>query len=53
MIESKQQFIELMASSRAVQFGGFSTKSGRKISYFINTEELMYGELDLVGKMHT
>ena len=53
MTESRQQFIELLALSGAVQFGDFTAKSGRKTPYFINTGKLMYGDqLDLVGKMY-
>ena len=53
MTESRQQFIELLALSGAVQFGDFIANSGRKTPYFINTGKLMYGDqLDLVGKMY-
>ena len=33
----KQQFIEFMVRSGALTFGDFTTKSGRKTPYFINT----------------
>ncbi len=46
----KAQFIELMAKSGVLMFGEFTTKSGRKTPYFVNSGHFMTGEhADLAG----
>jgi len=36
-VSYKEEFVEFMLSAGALAFGDFTTKSGRKTSYFINT----------------
>lgn len=40
----KQQFIEFMVRSNVLTFGNFTTKSGRKTPFFINTGNYSTGE---------
>jgi len=40
----KQQFIEFLVKNRALQFGDYTLKSGRKSPYFINTGVFESGE---------
>ncbi|MGL4738236.1 MAG: orotate phosphoribosyltransferase [Cellulosilyticaceae bacterium] len=40
----KQQFIEFMVRSGVLTFGDFTTKSGRKTPYFVNTGNYKTGE---------
>lgn len=40
----KEQFIEFMLSANVLKFGDFTTKSGRKTPYFINTGNYWTGE---------
>ena len=40
----KQEFIEFMVRSGVLCFGEFTTKSGRKSPYFINTGNYRTGE---------
>ena len=40
----KEQFIEFMVQSNVLTFGDFTTKSGRKTPYFINTGNYRTGE---------
>jgi len=40
----KEQFIEFMLSANVLKFGDFTTKSGRKTPYFINTGNYRTGE---------
>ena len=37
LTEAKKKFIEFMMSADVLRFGDFTTKSGRKTPYFINT----------------
>jgi orotate phosphoribosyltransferase len=41
---SKSEFIEFMARSRVLLFGDFTTKSGRRSPYFINTGNYRMGD---------
>ncbi len=41
---NKTEFIKFMMRSRVLLFGDFTTKSGRKTPYFINTGNYVYGE---------
>ena len=34
---AKKEFIEFMMSADVLRFGDFTTKSGRKTPYFVNT----------------
>lgn len=40
----KEQFVEFMLSANVLTFGDFTTKSGRKTPYFINTGNYRTGE---------
>ena len=40
----KQEFIEFMVRSNVLTFGDFTTKSGRKTPFFINTGRYRTGE---------
>ena len=40
---SKQRFVEFLLSCKVLKFGDFTTKSGRKTPYFINTGEFKNG----------
>ena len=42
-MDYKQEFIELMIRSGVLRFGDFTTKSGRKTPYFINTGNFKTG----------
>ena len=37
LTEAKKKFIEFMMSADVLRFGDFTTKSGRKTPYFVNT----------------
>jgi len=43
MQEYKQQFIDLLLEAQVLSFGDFTTKSGRKTPYFINTARFFTG----------
>ena len=38
MEQYKQEFIEFMIDCNVLKFGDFTTKSGRKTPFFVNTE---------------
>lgn len=44
MKQYKQEFIEFMVNSNVLIFGEFTTKSGRKTPYFVNTGNYTTGE---------
>lgn len=44
MEQYKQEFIEFMLEAKVLSFGDFTTKSGRKTPYFINTGKYYTGE---------
>ena len=48
-MDYKSEFIEFMASSGALTFGDFITKSGRKTPYFVNTGK--YSEGNQISKL--
>ncbi len=49
----KQRFIEFMLSAGALKFGDFTTKSGRKTPYFINTGAYITGsQIDKLGEFY-
>lgn len=49
----KEKFIELMVRAQVLQFGDFTTKSGRKTPYFINTGNYRNGmELYELGQYY-
>ena len=49
----KQAFIEFMLSAGALRFGNFTTKSGRKTPYFINTGAYVKGsQLKELGEFY-
>ena len=41
---AKKEFIEFMMSADVLRFGDFTTKSGRKTPYFVNTAVMEVGE---------
>lgn len=43
-MDYKEEFIEFMVRSEVLTFGDFTTKSGRKTPYFINTGKYQTGE---------
>ena len=43
-MDYKQQFIEMMLAANVLTFGNFTTKSGRKTPYFVNTGNYKTGE---------
>ncbi len=49
----KQNFIEFMLSAGALKFGDFTTKSGRKTPYFINTGAYITGsQIEKLGEFY-
>lgn len=49
----QQQFIEFLVESEALLFGDFTTKSGRKTPYFINTGQFNTGrKIELLGEFY-
>ncbi len=53
MQEYKRQFIEFLVRSGVLTFGDFTTKSGRKTPYFVNTGNYKTGEqLHQLGKFY-
>jgi orotate phosphoribosyltransferase len=49
----KSDFIEFMLAAGALRFGDFTTKSGRKTPYFINTGAYVRGsQLQLLGEFY-
>lgn len=43
-MDYKKEFVEFMINSKALIFGDFITKSGRKTDYFVNTGNYQTGE---------
>ena len=53
MEQYKQEFIEFMVESNVLKFGDFTTKSGRKTPFFINTGNYTTGEqLEKLGSFY-
>ncbi len=51
--QSKKEFIEFMMSADVLRFGDFTTKSGRKTPYFVNTGNYKTGaQIDTLGKFY-
>lgn len=51
--KSKKEFIEFMMSADVLRFGDFTTKSGRKTPYFVNTGNYKTGaQIDTLGKFY-
>lgn len=49
----KREFIDFMLSAGALTFGDFTTKSGRKTSYFINTGSYKTGsQIEKLGEFY-
>ena len=49
----KEEFVEFMLSAGALTFGDFTTKSGRKTSYFINTGSYKTGsQIEKLGSFY-
>jgi len=49
----KEEFVEFMLSAGALTFGDFTTKSGRKTSYFINTGSYKTGsQIEKLGDFY-
>jgi len=49
----KEEFVEFMLSAGALTFGDFTTKSGRKTSYFINTGSYKTGsQIEKLGNFY-
>lgn len=49
----KKEFVEFMLSAGALSFGDFTTKSGRKTSYFINTGSYKTGsQIEKLGDFY-
>ncbi|MBK5247782.1 MAG: orotate phosphoribosyltransferase, partial [Peptostreptococcaceae bacterium] len=49
----KEEFVEFMLSAGALTFGDFTTKSGRKTSYFINTGAYKTGsQIEKLGEFY-
>ena len=49
----KEQFIEFMVSCGVLTFGDFTTKSGRKTPYFVNTGNYKTGaQMSRLGKSY-
>ena len=50
----KQEFIEFMVRAEVLTFGDFTTKSGRKTPYFVNTGRYRTGaQLDRLGEFYS
>ena len=47
LTEAKKKFIEFMMSADVLRFGDFTTKSGRKTPYFVNTGNYKYRYAEL------
>ena len=53
MEQYKQDFIEFMVDSKVLIFGDFTTKSGRKTPYFVNTGNYTNGnQMDRLGEYY-
>ena len=53
LTEAKKKFIEFMMSADVLRFGDFTTKSGRKTPYFVNTGNYRTGkQLATLGKFY-
>ena len=53
MEQYKKEFIDFMLESKVLKFGDFTTKSGRKTPFFINTGNYTTGEqLDKLGMFY-
>src|SRR5665647_2566018 len=49
----KEEFVEFMLNAGALTFGDFTTKSGRKTSYFINTGSYKTGsQIEKLGNFY-
>ena len=50
---AKKEFIEFMMSADVLRFGDFTTKSGRKTPYFVNTGNYKTGaQISTLGKFY-
>ena len=50
---AKKEFIEFMMSADVLRFGDFTTKSGRKTPYFVNTGNYRTGaQIATLGKFY-
>ena len=53
MMSYKEEFVEFMLCAGALTFGDFTTKSGRKTSYFINTGSYKTGsQIEELGEFY-
>ena len=53
LTQAKREFIEFMMSADVLRFGDFTTKSGRKTPYFVNTGNYRTGkQLATLGKFY-
>lgn len=53
MDKDKRSFIEFMIEAGVLRFGDFTTKSGRRTSYFVNTGNYFYGShMAKLGKFY-
>jgi len=53
MMSYKKEFVEFMLNAGALTFGDFTTKSGRKTSYFINTGSYKTGsQIEKLGDFY-
>ena len=53
LTEAKKKFIEFMMSADVLRFGDFTTKSGRKTPYFVNTGNYKTGaQISTLGKFY-
>jgi len=50
--EQKERFLKFLLRCKVLKFGNFTTKSGRKTPYFINTGEYRTGEMMLELSRH-
>lgn len=51
--KAKKDFIEFMMSADVLRFGDFTTKSGRKTPYFVNTGNYKTGaQIDTLGRFY-
>ena len=53
MEQYKQEFIEFMIDCNVLKFGDFTTKSGRKTPFFVNTGNYQTGsQLSRLGEFY-